>query len=393
MIQPTVAVDFQSESEVVTYHSSDRSGVADAIVISCYENEIPAFVEAEMDRLYGNLYSSLVQLRVLGKLDNVNTYAVRKGGVIITLFLFQIENRKVNVLNEVIKIEEEEVRRFANTIFAWFRSTTLIVFQSIQTDIQRLPTPYQRFNCLEDVVLTLPNTAEEYLASLGKSTRKTVQYYMNKLKRNFPSFRYDVYAKEAVNAQHIQDIIALNKARMTTKNKISIIDQALNKRIIALVEIFGHVGVATIDGRVCGGSIGYRVGANDFMGVSGHAAEYDDYRLGTLCCYLAICDCIARGGKECHFQWGQEEYKYRFLGVRRDLDKVVVYRSRMQLLLNIDTVLKTASRGYLRRAKLWLRDEKQRENRILQLILKAIHFARGRGLADSARTTSGSEQT
>jgi hypothetical protein len=86
------------------------------------------------------------------------------------------------------------------------------------------------------------------------------------------------------------------------------------------------------------------------------AARLEAAWLGTLCSYLTICECIARVGSEYHFLWGQYEYKYRLLGVQRDLDCLVVYRSRAHVVLCSDLALTIAVRGYLRAAKVWLRD-------------------------------------
>src|SRR5207245_3753907 len=135
-------------------------------------------------------------------------------------------------------------------------------------------------------------------------------------------------------------------------------------------KMYGLVGVATVDGRVCAGVICSRSAANYFMHVIAHDPTYDEYRLGKLCCYLTICECINRGGKEFHFLWGRYEYKYRLLGVQRDLDHLTVYRSRAQFLLNGNLVLKNAYKGYGRQAKRWLLDPKRADSLIGKIATK-----------------------
>ena len=345
------------------------------ITISLYENDVPPFVEMEMERLYENIYSSVAKFRIDGNARNTSAYVVRKGGNVITVFLFRHEKEKVEVINELIKIDEDEVRQFANTIFAAFKSVTIISFHAIQTAIQTLPFPYQQFNCLEDIVLTLPSTRQEYLASLGKNMRTQVKYYMKKIEQRFPSFCYVVYEKEKVSEPHIRDIIRLSNARMAAKNKVSLHDEKETEQLIHLVRMYGLVGIATIDDRVCAGVICSRFGANYFMHVIAHDPQYDDYRLGKLCCYRTICECIDRGGKEFHFLWGPSEYKFRLLGVQRDLDNLDVYRSRVQLVLNGDMVLKTAFKGYGRQAKRWLLDPKRTDSFIARIATKAVNGA------------------
>ncbi|MFC6518689.1 GNAT family N-acetyltransferase [Undibacterium arcticum] len=343
---------------------------SEEISISLYENEVPAFVEAELERLYENIFSSLEKFRVEGTATNASTYVVRKGAEVITVFLFRRENGKVEVLNQAIKIEEVEVCRFADAIFSAFKSVTVITFHAVQTTIRKLPFPYQRFNCLEDIVLTLPNTSQQYLASLGKNMRRNIKRYMSKLTQSFPSFCYEVYEKEEASEQHIRDIIRLSSARMAVKKKVTLHNEEKTERLIRLVRRYGFVGVVTIDGRVCAGLIGSHCGANYASHVVAHASEYDDYMVGMLCYYLTICECIDRDFKEFHFLWGRSEYKYKLLGVQRDLDHLAVYRSRAQFLLNGDMVLKNAFKGYGRQAKRWLLDPKRTDSLIGRVAIR-----------------------
>lgn len=359
--------------EPVVNHMSNRLYDRGDITISCYENDVPAFIEVEMVRLYASVYSSLAQFRIYSDGHDTSTYIVRKGGKIVTVLLFQQDGGKVSVVNEVIKIDEEDISRFAAYIFANVESATVIFFKSIQTDLRKIPFPHQRFNHLEDIVLTMPQTAEDYVAGLGKNTRRNIKRYTKKLRESFPSFHYDVFEKDDVDEQTIRDIVNLNRARMADKNKVSVIDEKETKRIILLAKECGLVGVARIDGRVCAGGISFRVGSNYFLSVIAHDPAYDDYWLGILCCYFTICECIARDGKEFHFLWGEYEYKYTLQGVKRDLDKLVIYRSHAQMLFNGDIALNFLFHGYARQARQWLHAAKHRDSFLSRLAVGSLN--------------------
>lgn len=116
----------------------------------------------------------------------------------------------------------------------------------------------------------------------------------------------------------------------------------------------------TIDGQVCAGTINYRVADNYFLQVVAHAPAYDDYGLGTLCCYLTICECIARRGDEYHFLWGRYEYKYRLLGVERDLSHLLIYRSRLHMALNGRTTLRHLYGGKMYELRDWMEQHARR---------------------------------
>lgn len=336
---------------------------SDRIEIQCHENDVPPFVDAALQRLYSSLYSSLAHRRIFQGLENASTYVVRRSGVIVDLWLFRREGRCVQVLNEGISVDEEQVMRFTAYIFTSYPGVNVISFHAVQAQVRRLTRPYQQFNCLEDMVLTLPASAEEYLASLGRSTRSYINRYLNRLRREVASFEFRVYSAHEVEEQHVRRIIELNRARMAGKGKISINDENSTQCIIQLAMECGMVCVISMDGRICAGTVNYRIGDNYFLEVIAHDPAYNEYRLGTLCCYLTICECIANGAGEYHLLWGQDEYKTRLRAVRRDLDHLNVYRSRLQMLLNGDKALGNALAAHVRKARLWLRKARRDNSR------------------------------
>ena len=301
---------------------------------SFLENEIPAFAEVELERLYGSIYSSLKQWRASGALQtSIDTYVEYRGGQVANLYLFHRENGEARVFNEGIMLGDEEVQRFARHLFERFADIDMITFHAVQSMVRQPGYVHHCYNCLEDIVLTMPANSEAYFASLGSATRSYIKRYLNKLKRSFPSFKHEVILNEAINEQDIDDIVAFNKARMEGKGKVQGIDAQELRRIVLLAKECGMLSIFRIDGRICAGTINFRAGDNYFLEVIAHDPAYNDYRLGTLCCYLTICECIARGGKKYHFLWGPHDYKFRLLGVQRELDHLTIYRSRRHALL------------------------------------------------------------
>ncbi|HEY8101131.1 MAG TPA: GNAT family N-acetyltransferase [Burkholderiaceae bacterium] len=369
-MQTTVAKNNQTVYDRTFIHPFERLAKNDVTTTSIFENEIPSYVEREMDRLYGNLYSSVSKIRANsnGDMSNVSTYVVYKGAEIVTVFLFCMKYGKVKLLNEVIEISEEELNRFITTIFKKFSKVNSISFVAIKTELSQLTYPYQRINYLEDIIVTLPGSVDQYLASLKKNTRRNIKRYSNRLHTNLPGFSYGVYVKKDIDEQDVRDIIKLNHARMSGKNNISALGEAETEKMIKLVRECGMICVARNEGKVCAGAISFRVGENYFLKVLAHDPRYNDYSLGILCCYHIICECIKRGGREFHFLWGRYDYKYTLLGVQRDLDYLAVYRSRIDYAMDFHNVVAIGFNGYLRRAKLWAQETKRKEGAIPSLV-------------------------
>jgi hypothetical protein len=335
-----------------------------------YENELPKFVEVEMERLYENIHSSVPKLRADSNADNVSTYVLRRGERIKGVLVFRWRGNRVDVINECIKLDGRDIQLFANAIFSTYPSAAIISFHAVQASIERLHYPYQCFTCLEDIVLKLPVSSESYFSSLGKSTRQNISHYRKVVQRDFASYHFRICSPQELSETLIRDIVSLSNARIAAKDQVSLHDEEKTKQLIKLVQLHGFVGIITIDGRVCAGAICSKLGANYFLHVLAHDPLYDRYSLGTLCCYLTICESIARAGQTFHFLWGRMDYKYRLQGVQCDLQRVVVYRSRLQFFLNAAHALKITFKGLGRQVKVWLLAPERKNSFVPRIIVK-----------------------
>jgi hypothetical protein len=358
------------------------------VSITCYENEVPAFVEAELERLYSNIFSSLKQFRTYCGSDTpISTYIARQDTEIVTVILFTRKAGFVRVLNEVIALDSQEIADFSAYIFETYKSVQVIDFHAVRTDIENSPYPFQSYDCLEDIVLELPATENEYQSQLGKNTRRNLKRYSERLYKDHPSFEFTVYEKEQIQDEHIHAIVRLNKARMAEKNKESIIDDPETARIIRMVRAYGMVGVARIDNVICAGTISYAIGNNYFLSVLAHAPEYDAYWIGILCCYKTIRECIARGGKEFHFLWGRYDYKFTLLAKLRTLNHITIYRSRLNYLLNFSSVFKGFFERKRREVQLLMHETKHHHQNDFwsRALVEVVRGTRGLKRAISAK--------
>lgn len=322
-----------------------------ATVISVYPHAIPPFVGQELERLYQCVFSSLPLVQVYADGRPVSTYVATRGGKPVAVLLYRVQDNTLRVLNEVIALDAGEIQRFADHVFAHMASVNVIAFNAIRTELQDLSLPFQKFTCSEDIVVRLPSSVDHYFASLGAATRKNIRRYRNKLARHFPQCRHVVHTGAAIGEPMIRDIIALNTARMLRKQKHPAYDERETTRMVQLAQACGMASLLMIDGRLAAGELCTQVGGHYYSHVGGHDPRYDDYGLGNLSCYLAICEAIRCGGKEFHFLWGRYPYKFAFLGQQRNLERLTIYRSRTQLCLNGRTVLQGVIGNRLRQLK------------------------------------------
>lgn len=336
-----------------------------AITITCYADQIPHFAERAIESLYGSLYSSLAHLRLQGAIDTATTYAAWREGELVTLLLFRQHAGKIIVLNEGMQLAGKEIDTFADYVFSQRNTATSIHFNAVMPERFSYAHPSLRLPCTEDIVITLPATEEGYLARLGKSTRKSLRQSLARLQRSLPNFKHEVRKGDDVPEKIMREIIGFNHARMASKQRTSALGTEASDKLIALIRKRGHVGMAWVDGRLCGGTLACRIGDDYFSLVNAHDPAYDTFSLGSVCRHLMIAAAINQQALRFHLLGGQFETKKMVLGERQQLDYVVLYRSRLHQLLQSAGLFKLLWRSAAYQAHTWLEHQVGRHDKTL----------------------------
>lgn len=335
----------------------------DDVVLESYENGIPDFLQSALGCLYRSIFSSLPQFRIRGGAEDAFTYVARTDSRILSILIYRIEGRRAAVINECFTLKNEEALRFARYIFDRYPHVDAVSFHAVEDQLRELPFPVQTYRCNEDFVLKLPHSVEAYHSQLGKSTRSYVNRYLNKLKREYPGFSFEVLTGDAIAEDDVLPIFDMNRARMQERGTQYGFAEDYPARTVDLLRESGLLCLLKIDGRICAGTILYLVEGESYLDVLSHDSKYNDVGLGTLCCYLSICECIRREVKIYHFLWGRYDYKLRLGGVERVLSDVTLYRSRASMLLRPVPAFKEATKGQLNRVKAWLQQAAESEGR------------------------------
>lgn len=332
--------------------------------IEHHESAIPSHMEQVLHTLYGNVFSSMPHFRVYGGLEGASSFILWEEKKPIAAFLYRTEGNKLRVLNEGMSVDEKIMTAFSEFVFRSDESVDLISFNGIAHTSKCLDFPFSQCHCTDDSVIHLPDSPGAYLQSLGKATRKNIKQYLGRIKRDFPTFEFQVYEGCTVDEQFIRDIIALNRVRFGRKGKTSAITASEEERIVAMVRACGLIGAISIDGRFCAGSIVYRIGEHYHSWLKAHDPTYDDYRLGLIGSFLMISDCIQRGGKTYHLMWGREPHKALLNSELHNFSNLTIYRDHAAALRNCAMLFRHAYQHGLRQGKLWLLDMEKGSGKI-----------------------------
>ncbi len=320
------------------------AGSATGIVSEIYEFAVPAFAEAALERLYGSMYASLrhLQLCDVGR-PLPHTWVGYRHGEIIGVLLFRIRGTQAIVLTEMLALSADVAEEFCRALFSRFAYAQSACFNAVA-----LPEPLQRLRSQsaafsENYVITLPPSVDDYLAALGKSTRKTLRGYGNRLQRELPGLRWQVRAAATLRSDELRRLVrqlqTFKRDSMAARGKQADSSRHETARLLTLVAERGIVGTATVNGRLCAGSLACRFGDNYVMLLAAADPALASYRLGMLCCFWSVCDCVRDGARECHLLWGRYQYKEQLLGVPVALHRVMVYRSLLRMALSPSTLL------------------------------------------------------
>lgn len=343
---------------------------SDGIAVGHVDAVSPSLA-SELDALYQHLNSSLRHYALRARAQGASVYVARRDGHPLAIFLFRLENDRIQVFNEMVAIPAQEIERFTAYAFQRFPAVSLISFSLIGKDVGALSLPCQQHGHSEDIVVTLPASPDAYLASLGSKTRHNIRHQLKALARDHPGLAFRTLENADIAPGQVRELIAL-KRRNTDEKGIAFGIPAEEAAWLAeQAQRSGLLVVAMAAGRMCGGSLSLRLGDHYFAYVVAYDLEFARYSLGMLCCYLAMQETIARKGKVAHLSWGRQQYKFKLQGVQHDMANLDVYRSRLAYWRRPQRLIRHVALDAAQRCKLVLLASEQRQG-VLPTVSRAL---------------------
>lgn len=319
---------------------------------------LPGYVWPALERRYHSIFCSEPHLRIHGGLSpDIEAWVSRKDGQVAGLLLFEKRGTVAHVLNEVFHPTGEELAEFAASVFRQHPVLTAVQVRSACIDGEVPDYCSIRAPMSEDFVLTLPASCDAWLASLSSQTREKVRYHLRRTQRKQPGFRFRTLDSEQITEAQLLRVIDFNRARMQKKGRRFGMSDYEEQGLRRVMRERGQLSLIEIDGEIRAGLLCTLAGKDIYMHVIAHDPDFDDLRLGFLCCVLTIQEAIAQGLERFHFLWGHYDYKTRLGGVRADLRQMLLLRSPLAVLLHprkIGGLVAARLRAALReRARRW----------------------------------------
>jgi hypothetical protein len=345
-----------AQHSIPSHHVKPSFVSAELPIAYIYENNIPTYVNATMERLYANVYCSVKRIAVYDSLEGASTYVSKEYGIAKTIILFRKVRTRILVINQQVRHSDKEIEQFVKTIFDYYSDVQCVKFYALRGRIDSLPYAHDRVGELEENIILLPKTKESYLETLRPVFAKAVQAAEKRIKTVYPDFRIRFVARKEITINEINHVRQLAVRRMDAKGKTDYTENIRAEALLATAKLYGHMALATIDGETCAAALWLSLGQNHFHQIAAHAPEFDKYQLGNQIWLAAISRCIELGGGECWLMGGSNEHKAKFGAVTEKFYSINIYRSQLTRVLGFPEMLqfwtkqryKTAKRSTVR---------------------------------------------
>jgi hypothetical protein len=307
-----------------------------------HEDGISTELDMLLERLYQSPFSTTRFFTLFRNAARPNALVISYGdNVPRHVLAYTVNGREVTLLNELVAVEQEYLLYFADAVFARYPGISVINFNCMKGRIAEFAYPWRQWRASQDIAIALPRSIDEYHAKLGVQTRKHIKYYINRLQKLYGEYTFETIATENILPSSISSIIEFNRQRMKDKNITSGFDVPTEKKVAEFCRYYGLTSVVSIHGRIIAGTICYDMGDHVYLEIVSHDSEFNKCNAGQVCLYLTIKELIDRGKITFHMLWGENEYKFRFLGVQHNLSFLSVYRSPFAKLADTPKVVRT----------------------------------------------------
>jgi CelD/BcsL family acetyltransferase involved in cellulose biosynthesis len=222
----------------------------------------------------------------------------------------------------------------ADSIPAWSR----IEWFNISDDSPTLPLlkeessrrgwPYSQEPFRPALYVPLPGDFEEYLMNIDKKQRHEIRRKLRRAEGGERNVRWYIVGEEAALDAEIEDFLSL---MANDHHKEEFLTEVMRTQMRTSVHAAFKAGwlqlaFMEVDGRKAAGYLNFDYGNRIWVYNSGLDFEYKELSPGWVLLSYLLQWAIEHGRREFDFMRGDEDYKFKFGGIKRDVLRVKVSR-------------------------------------------------------------------
>lgn len=245
------------------------------------------------------------------------------------VLVFTGKGDTVEILNKAFPIAAADVERACQALFRAFPHARRVRVE-VMFPPSELRGPKLVLVRTNHMIVKLPSSEDEYLASLGKSTRKKLRQHMNRLARDFPDVTTEVLSSagdERVPAL-FDKLVEWKNARFKERGRTTYWEDypEMTGSFLTLLKRRGEVHHTTISGETAALAFTFPVGNVMCSQETAFDPAYGRYRLGNISQLWVASDAISRGFSALNLLWGTETHKSLFGATPEQASTLVIFR-------------------------------------------------------------------
>ena len=223
-----------------------------------------------------------------------------------------------------VRLSDDVLRNLMAKHNAEFVSIPFVSHDNLDKDNSHLDQKAIRQG--EDFIVNLPATMVNYVAALGRQTRKHLPYYERRLQREWgPRSRYATLFEKEIAFEDFERLVELNRMRMKHKGSRSAWTERMVRSRWMLATKTGLLTGIYLDERLAAGTLCYLYRGEAYLVLIGHDPAHDSLNLGSVSLLKTIERLIEMGCVRLHLLWGQSFYKRQFGGTDLPLFEITVF--------------------------------------------------------------------
>jgi hypothetical protein len=303
---------------------------------------VPDGAAEELPTLYNSVFSTAEWFAVGDKLEPTGACVLEDPHHVI---LFHISGDTIEILNKEFAIGPRSAERLCRALFQAFPHARRIHLEVLFPPWE-LRLPARTLYWSDHMVVDLPESEDDYMASLGKSTRRELRRNWRRLIEAHPTVTTQMLTFSDQPKACIDEMVAWKNRRFNARGEQTIwqTSPAASREFGELVRRRGRIRVMRVDGQAIAVTFLFPVGDTVYSFHSGFDPAYETFSLGSLETLGTVTDAIRTGHKHVSLLWGQEAHKRQFGAKPRRATRLSVFRRRTDRLYSLDEAWEVAWR-------------------------------------------------
>ena len=316
--------------------------------MTLYYHPVPEHLLSRLPDLYHTHHTTENSIHTVLNIHAFDAIAVNMGELLVHFIPFVRSGHSIQFLCPQIRISGSELDSIAAFLFDSFPKVTGIRVPPVKIEADAVQITHRLCGFFDNFEVKLPDTLAQYRGLMSKHFLRTLKQHINRLERDHPNARFQVFQNGEISEDAAHRIVKLNHDRMRQFNKVSSIKEREESQILQLARRQGFLSALIVDDQIIAGTIGYNTGNTCHIDINAFDISYAHLGPGVINCYRIAEYAIARGARTLCLGPGDYRYKRDLGGRPQTATSLILFRSNFHAIISLEVRLRRLSNAWER---------------------------------------------